>query len=316
MNQQKRTEIFNDKKNGILPDRFPMDVTGYVEYRKDIYHLGEPEYQVEKGEVGVSADGKKRFTKDGGVWNLSCKEKYHSYEDVLNVDLLQFVIEKVNNQMLNEMQHMIDEKAKTHVPVPWHYGTLLSRCEIEFGWEPLLEASAIEPEKFSKVLDRFALSSLSVVDGWSRLDDVSLIIVHDDIAATRSLIWSPAYLRKYIFPWYKRIFDKIHENGKKVLYITDGNYAEIIDDLLQMGVDGLYCESSSIDPLFVTEKGGPDLFYLIKTDSKIMDYGTKEEILEEVLKLKSIHLKNPRIFSYIGGGTVNPSNLDAFNEFY
>ena len=316
MDKKKRLEIFNDMKKGIRPCCFPMDVIRYAEYREDIYHLGEPEYDVKTGEVGVSKDGKKRFTKDGGVWNVSQKEKYKSYKDVINMDLDYFTVEDVEETMLFEMKRLYKEIAQTHVPVPWHYGTLLSRCEIEFGWDALLQASALEPEAFSKVLDRIGESSMQVIDGWGRLDEVELMIIHDDIAATRSLIWSPDYLREYIFPWYKSFFDKAHENGKKVLYITDGNYSEIIDDLIMLGVDGLYIESSSIDPKFVMNKGGPELYYLLKTDSRIMDYGTKDEILDEVNKIRKLHEKYPRIWSYVGGGTVKPENKEAFLDFY
>lgn len=316
MDKQQRLQIFDDMKKGVRPCCLPMDVIRYAEYRKDIYHLGEPEYDVKTGEVGISEDGKKRFTKDGGVWNVSQKDKYKSYEDVINMDLSYFKIEDVDEKMSWEMKRLYDEVAKTHVPVPWHYGSLLSRCEIEFGWDALLQASALEPDAFQKVLDRIGQSSLAVIDGWTGMDEVEIMVIHDDIAATRSLIWSPDYLRQYIFPWYKQFFEKVHENGKKVLYITDGNYAEIIDDLIGLGVDGLFIESTSIDPGFVMKKGGPELYYLLKTDSRAMDHGSKEEILEEVLKIKSLHEEYPRIWSYRGGGSVNPENAKAFNEFY
>lgn len=316
MDKQLRIKIFEDMKKGVRPCCLPMDVIRYAEYRKDVYHLGEPEYEVNSGEVGLSKDGKKRFTKDGGVWNVSQKDKYKSYEDVINMDLSYFEVEEVNEKMFGEMKRLYDEVAKTHVPVPWHYGTLLSRCEIEFGWDALLQASALEPKSFQKVLDRIGQSSLAVIDGWTRLSEVDIMVIHDDIAATRSLIWSPEYLRKFIFPWYKRFFDKVHRNGKKVLYITDGNYSEIIDDLINLGVDGLFIESTSIDPAFVMGKGGPELYYLLKTDSRAMDHGTKEEILEEVLKIKRLHEEYPRIWSYRGGGSVNPENAKAFSEFY
>ena len=168
-------------KNGIRPCCLPMDVIRYAEYRKDVYHLGEPEYDVKSGEVGISSDGKKRFTKDGGVWNVSQKEKYESFEDVINMDLEYFEVEDVDDRMLGEMKRLYAEVAGTHVPVPWHYGTLLSRCEIEFGWDALLQASALEPEAFSMVLDRIGESSLRVIDGWTKLDETDLIIIHDDI---------------------------------------------------------------------------------------------------------------------------------------
>ena len=316
MNKNERQKIFGCMLRGEKPGRFPMDAVGYIEYKKDVYHLGEPAKDIKAGEVLTSKDGTKKYTKDGGAWDISSKQKYKDYIDVINMDLSRFVIEDVGPEMLSIMQSLFDEKAKEYVPIPWHYGTLMSRSEIEFGWEPLLMASALEPEAFSKVLDRIGESSLRVVDGWSRLDGVELIIVHDDIAATKGLIWSPDFLRKYVFKWYKRFFDKIHENGKKVLYITDGNYADVIDDILKLGPDGLYCESASIDPEFVMEKGGPELFYLLKTNAKNMDIGGKDELTQEVLKIRELHDKYPKIFSYLGGGSVKPENVEIFNELY
>ena len=314
--KEKRFEIFGQMLRGERPDRLPMDIIGYIEYRKDFYHLGEPEYTVKKGEVGVSSDGTRRYTKDGGVWYTGAKEIYKTYEDVLNVDLSIFPIEPVDIRMLSVMQGMYDKMAKSKVPVPWHYGTLLSRAEIQFGWEPLLECSAYEPEAFGQILDHFGQASVNVADGWSRIKGVELLVIHDDLASTKGPIWSPTWLRAYAFPWYKKIFDKIHENGRKVLYITDGNYAPVIDDILALGPDGLYCESTSISPAFVTSKGGRDRFYLLKTDSRNIDIGTEEDIRKELTMLRGLHQDYHRIWSYSGGGGINPKNEEAFRRLY
>ncbi|MDX1359351.1 MAG: hypothetical protein R3232_11015, partial [Clostridia bacterium] len=46
------------------------------------------------------------------------------------------------------------------------------------------------------------------------------------------------------------------------------------------------------------------------------DYGTREKILDEVMKIKGLHEKYPRIWSYIGGGSVKPENKEAFLDYY
>ncbi len=316
MNILEKQEIFSDMCNGIRPRRLPMDVIGYVEYRKDIYNQGEPDKDIIEGEIIESSDGAKKYTKDGGIWDMASRMKYHDSSDVINVDLERFIIENVDERMLSEMKSLFNEKSKTHIAVPWHYGTLMTRCQIVFGWEPLLEASALEPEALKPIIDRIGKSTLQVLDGWSRLDKVSLIIVHDDIASTQGLIWSPHFLKKYILGWYKKFFDRIHENGKMVLYITDGNYLKIIDELLLLEPDGLYIESTSIDPAEVMEKGGKDLFYLLKTNSRTMDFSTEEDIKREVLAIRDLHLQYPKIFSYIGGGSVKPENKEIFWQYY
>ncbi|MDX1359661.1 MAG: uroporphyrinogen decarboxylase family protein, partial [Clostridia bacterium] len=145
---------------------------------------------------------------------------------------------------------------------------------------------------------------------------VELVIIHDDIASTRGLILSPDWLREYAFPWHKRIFDAIHEKGKKVLYISDGNYLDALPDIMANGPDGLYVESSSMDPGVLMNIAGRDKLYLIKTDSRITDYGNPGEIREELLKLRELHDEFPGMMIYRGGGSVNKANAREFDRLY
>ena len=80
------------------PDRLPLEDMGWIEYRTDVYHLGVPEFVVEPGQVGMSRDGKRKYTRDGGVWAVGDKEKYKDYNDVINVNLNG--VYNVTNQVL------------------------------------------------------------------------------------------------------------------------------------------------------------------------------------------------------------------------
>ncbi len=311
-----RFSRMNETLNLKRPDCMPMNDWGFIEYKPEIYHLGSPEYAVKPGEVGISKDGKKRFTHDGGVWSVGDKEKYRDYEDVLNVSLDDFEIEEVDLKMLDQMKQLYDDKAKSCFPIPWHYGTLITRATIEFGWEPFLIASIIDPDKFGKILDRFAQASLSVIKGWSQIDGVKLIGIHDDIAGTRGVFINPEWLKKYVFPYYKKIFDIIHESNKKALYVSDGNYLPVLDDILATGADGLYIETTSMSPRELMSKAGKDKLYLIKTDSRIIDFGTPDDIYQELRELRDLHQAYHGMMIYMGGGNPKHGNVEAFNRYY
>ncbi len=299
------------------PDRMPIvgrDLR-YAEYRKDLYHLGEME-AVERGRVGSTQDGKRRVTWDGGVWAVDAKEKYQDADDVLGVDVSRFPVEEVGPTMLGEMRRLYAEAAAEAFPVPMHYGTLMTRAVIEFGWEPFLMASAVDPARFGEILDRFGQATLAVVEGWCRIEGTELITIHDDIAATRGPIMSPGWCRKYLFPWYSRIFAAIHEHGRKVLYMSDGNYAPVLDDVLATNPDGLYIESSSMDPAEVMRRAGPGKLFMLKTDSRNIDIGTPAEIRQEMHKLCALHAEYPGILMYRGGGDPLPGNAETFEQCY
>ncbi|MEW6356569.1 MAG: uroporphyrinogen decarboxylase family protein [Planctomycetota bacterium] len=298
------------------PRRMPCSDWVMLEYRPDVYHLGEGEPRPDLGEVGRTRNGKRQVTRDGGVWATDAREKYKDHNDVLNVDLDRFEVEPVAGPMLSAMARLMKERGATAYSLPLHYGTLISRATIEFGWEPFLMALALEPDRFGKILDRFGDASLAVAQGWARTDGVELIVIHDDIAATRGLLIRPEFCRQYVFPWYGRIFAAIHEAGRKVLYISDGNYRDALDDLLALKPDGLYIESSSMDPEPFMRQAGRDKLFLIKTNSQIIDVGTPEEIRAELRRLRDLHQEFPGMMIYRGGGNPSAENAKAFQCGY
>jgi len=288
----------------------------FIEYKPEIYHLGEMDVIPKPGEVAISKDGKRKYTRDGGVWAVGDREKYRDYEDVVNVNISDFEAEEVSPAMVDEMRKLFDAKAKDGFPVPWHYGTLITRATIEFGWEPFLIASALEPKRFAKILDRFAQASLAVVKGWTQIDSIRLIGIHDDIAGTRGVIMKPDWYREYVFPWYSVMFDAIHEKGKKVLYISDGNYMPVLDDILAANPDGLYIESSSMPPKDFMPRAGKDKLFLIKTNSFNIDFGAPDDIYNELKSLRDLHVDFPGMMIYRGGGNPRHGNAEAFDRYY
>ncbi len=316
MNVEDKIARFRKVLNLERADRLSMGDYVMVEYRPDVYHLGEFEPLPAEGEVARTRDGKRLVTRDGGVWAVDAKEKYRTPDDVLNVDLAPFAPEPVDDAMLSRMAALVEENRGRGFVLPLHYGTLITRCTIEFGWEPFLMAAALAPDRFARILDAFGAASLAVARGWAQTDGVELIVIHDDIAGTRGLLLSPDFLRQYCLPWYKRIFAAIHERGRKVLFISDGRYLPFLDDLLTAEPDGLYIESSSMDPGEFMARAGRDKLYLLKTSNQNIDAGTPEDIRAELARLRELHQKYPGIFMYRGGGNPAPGNAEAFARYY
>ena len=302
-----------------LPDRLPRCDSAQpdfcnVHYRRGVYSMGEPE-EVEAGQVKYSADGKRAYTHDGGLWGIGDREIYKDETDVLGVDINKFEVERIGPKMLAEMKRLYSEATQTGFPIPWHYSTAVTRATIEFGWEPFLLAAAVGPDRFGEICARFGEASLAVAAGWMEIEGVELIVIHDDIAATRGLILSPDWYRRYIFPLHGKIYDAIHEAGRKALYICDGNYMEVLDDILELGVDGLYIESTSMDPAEFMRRAGPDKLYMVKSNTRNIDWGGPEDVRGEILKLRDLHRDYPGMMMYRGGGR-RAECVEAFEKYY
>jgi hypothetical protein len=217
--------------------------------------------------------------------------------------------------MLAEMTRLYQAVATTAYPCAWHYGTLVTRATLEFGWEPFLQAAAIDPEGFGRICDRFGEASLAVATGWANTDGMEVVFIHDDLAATRGPILSPDWYRRYVFPWHGRIYDRLHECGRKAVYVCDGNYLPLLDDILALGPDGLYIESTSMDPAEVMARAGHDKVYLLKSNARNLDHGTPEDVWEEMRRLRRLHREYPGILMYRGGGRKSEC-VRAFEEAY
>jgi uroporphyrinogen decarboxylase len=68
---------------------------------------------------------------------------------------------------------------------------------------------------------------------------LDVLIVEDDIADKNQPLVSPAHFTEFINPYNRRLVDRAHGLGMKVVRHSDGNLWPILDILLDTGYDGL-----------------------------------------------------------------------------
>ena len=60
----------------------------------------------------------------------------------------------------------------------------------------------------------------------------------------------PEHLRKFVFPWHKRIVETIHKFGKPAILHSCGNLIEVMDDIIEdMGYDAKHSFEDAIMPV-------------------------------------------------------------------
>ncbi len=79
---------------------------------------------------------------------------------------------------------------------------------------------------------------------------VAACISNDDWGFKTQPMLSPDDMRKYLFPWHKRIVDTIHAAGKPAILHSCGNAAEIWEDIIAgLGYDGKHSYEDVISPV-------------------------------------------------------------------
>jgi len=54
---------------------------------------------------------------------------------------------------------------------------------------------------------------------------------------------------EYVFPWHKQIADVVHAAGKPLILHSCGHFERIIDDMLEIGIDGRHSYEDTILPV-------------------------------------------------------------------
>ena len=113
---------------------------------------------------------------------------------------------------------------------------------------------------------------------------VGAVLNPDDIAFNTGLLVHPKYLRKYLFPWYKKMGKICREKGIGFIFHSDGDCTEVMDDLIDCGFHAFNpIQPNAMNIVEVKKKWGKKLCLIgnINLDSTLT-LGTPEDVRAEV----------------------------------
>ncbi|MFA6271077.1 MAG: uroporphyrinogen decarboxylase family protein [Candidatus Paceibacterota bacterium] len=163
-----------------------------------------------------------------------------------------------------------------------------------FGMETALMKMITEPEMFRAVIDRITEFYLKANEifyeaGKSRLDAV---LIGNDFGSQNGLMLSLDLLRELVFPGTKKLIDQAHSHGLKVIHHSCGAVADIIPDLIAMGVDVIHpiqALASGMGPQELKSGFGGKVTFCGGVDAQnLLVNGTPEKIKEKVIELRAI----------------------------
>ena len=193
------------------------------------------------------------------------------------------------------------------------YVTCMSGLIEIFGWDMLLCAAGIDSEAFGHVANRYVQHISQYFEALAD-SKAPVVMIHDDIVWTQGAFLHPDWYRKYIFPNYKKLLMPIIESGKKIIFTSDGTYTEFIDDIAATGVNGFVMEPTT-DMAYIAEKYGKTHCFIGNADTRILMYGSKDEIEAEVKRCMDIGKKCPGFFMAVPANTPVDNAL-WYNECY
>jgi uroporphyrinogen-III decarboxylase len=192
------------------------------------------------------------------------------------------------------------------------YITLISGFTYLFGWEMQLMAAGTDPERFGELANRYCDWMEQYFQAMADAD-VPVIMIHDDFVWNEGAIFHPDWYRTYAFPNYKRLFAPIIESGKKLIFTSDGNYTDFIDDVAGCGVHGFVLEPCT-DMAYLAENYGQTHSFVGNADCRVLLSGSREQIRAEVERCMAIGKQCPGFIMAVGNHI--PANTPVENVLY
>ncbi|MBR4865139.1 MAG: hypothetical protein IKU11_00515 [Clostridia bacterium] len=267
----------------------------------------------------VTKMGHAEYAEGGTDFNSEVHELFTDEEDVYAFDPYEKlpwleeeeIIRRFNQHYREQCVMAGDAVAMTGI-----YISLMSGLIEILGWNMLLTSAAVDPKAFGEFTERYSMWIERYFKALAK-SDAPVVMVHDDIVWTEGAFIHPEWYRKFIFPAYKRCFRHLQEAGKKILFTSDGNYTEFIDDIAACGINAFVMEPMT-DMAYIAEKYGRTHAFAGNADTRILLHGTRDDIRREVRRCMDIGKRYPGFIMSVGNHIPANTPVDSclwYNEF-
>ena len=153
------------------------------------------------------------------------------------------------------------------------------------GMQELLMNMAMDEPCAMRLMERVCEYEMNLLDRVLD-EDFEGVYFGDDWGSQHGLIMGPAIWRKYIKPFMKEMFDKVHSKGKYVLLHCCGYIEDLFPELIEIGLD---CYNTVQPELYdlakIKKEYGKDLtFWGAISNQQFLPHSTPEEVFEHSVK--------------------------------
>jgi hypothetical protein len=237
----------------------------------------------EEDEGNISKAGEFGYAVEGQtVW--LAERPYKKLEDIKGYRCYIPSREEVMDGWVPEMRRWIEAFAPKVMFVPG-CGVGLDAARHAIGFELFTYAIYDMPNEIDRILTEHMEASRRYSEAMAESRLSPLAFVWDDIAFKSATMYSPRWLRENWLPRLQYILEPLKKAGIKVIFHSDGNLLEIVDDLVSVGVDGLNPleQLAGMDLALLKRRWGDKLILVGGIDcSQLLPLGTPEEIREKV----------------------------------
>ncbi|MBN2281559.1 MAG: hypothetical protein JXQ65_13340 [Candidatus Marinimicrobia bacterium] len=147
------------------------------------------------------------------------------------------------------------EKLKDYLPegmkiITSSNGGVLENVIDLVGFENLSMMTMLDDELTTNIFNAVGSRLLKFYEIVAPFDTVGACIVNDDWGFKNQTMFEPAMLRRWVFPWHKKIVEAVHQAGKKAILHSCGQVQAVMNDIIDdMGFDAKHSFEDQITPV-------------------------------------------------------------------
>jgi uroporphyrinogen decarboxylase len=166
-------------------------------------------------------------------------------------------------------------------------GGVLENVISLIGFDNLCIMLYEEPELVETIFNEVGKRLLNYYENSVPEPNVGALIVNDDWGFNSQTMLSPEHMRKYVFPWHKRIVETIHNYNKPAILHSCGQLDAVFDDIIDLlKFDAKHSYEDKILPVEdAYEKYGSKIAILGGIDVDFVCRSTPIEIKQRSLKI-------------------------------
>lgn len=148
------------------------------------------------------------------------------------------------------------------------------------GYETLCYMSLLDQELTEEIFTHIGTRLVDYYKIIVQYDSVGALIVNDDWGFKTQTMLDLEALRKYVFPWHKKIVEVIHKAGKPAILHSCGYMNDVMEDIIyDMKYDGKHSFEDGIIPVEeainkwgdeIAIMGGIDLDFLVRSTPELI----------------------------------------------
>jgi uroporphyrinogen decarboxylase len=154
------------------------------------------------------------------------------------------------------------------------------------GFETISIMTMLDENLTTDIFDAVGSRLLRFYEIVASIETIGACIVNDDWGFKNQTMFSPETLRRWVFPWHKKIVEAIHKQGKVAVLHSCGQLKDVMTDVIDdMAYDAKHSFEDQITPVEkafemwgdkIAIMGGIDMDFLARSSSDKIIRRSKE----------------------------------------